>query len=217
MKKRTRFSARAVLFDWDGTIVNSYGADSRAYLTMFESLGIEWGLEDLARHYSPNWYRVYHAARLPRAKWKEADRVWTRAYKRENPQLMPGAKQVIRALHQDFVLGIVTSGNRPRVRKQLRQFNLANYFSTCICCEDAPQRKPHPAPLKLALKELGFDPEKCVYVGDTAEDIEMSRRAGVRPIGILGPFPTADRVRAAKPDVILNSIKDLPKYLEVLE
>jgi HAD superfamily hydrolase (TIGR01509 family) len=215
--KRTRFSARAVLFDWDGTLVNSYGADSRAYLTMFEALGIEWGIEDLARHYSPNWYRVYHAARLPRAKWKEADRVWTRAYKRENPRLMPGAKQVIRALHQDFVLGIVTSGNRPRVRKQLRQFNLANYFSTCICCEDAPKRKPHPAPLNLALKEIGFEPKECLYVGDTAEDIEMSRRAGVRPIGVLGPFPTADRVRAAKPDAILKSIKDLPNYLEVPE
>lgn len=215
--KRTRFSARAVLFDWDGTLVNSYGADSRAYLAMFESLGIEWSLEDLARHYSPNWYRVYHAARLPRAKWEEADRVWTRAYKRENPRLMTGAKQVIRALHPDFVLGIVTSGNRPRVRKQLRQFNLANYFSTCICCEDAPKRKPHPAPLNLALKEIGFDPEECLYVGDTAEDIEMSRRAGVRPIGVLGPFPTADRVRTAKPDAILDSIKDLPQYLEALK
>ena len=215
--KRTRFSARAVLFDWDGTLVNSYGADSRAYLTMFESLGIEWRLEDLARHYSPNWYRVYHAARLPQAKWKEADRVWTRAYKRENPRLMPGAQRVIRTLHKDFVLGIVTSGNRPRVRKQLRQFNLANYFSTCICCEDSPKRKPHPAPLNLALKEIGFEPEECLYVGDTAEDIEMSRRAGVRPIGVLGPFPTADRVRAAKPDAILDTIKDLPQYLEALE
>jgi beta-phosphoglucomutase-like phosphatase (HAD superfamily) len=91
--KRRRFSARAVLFDWDGTLVNSYGADSRAYLAMFQALGIEWGLDDLARHYSTNWYRVYRAAHLPRVKWDEADRIWTRAYKRENPRLMPGAKR----------------------------------------------------------------------------------------------------------------------------
>ncbi|MGA8145225.1 MAG: HAD family hydrolase [Candidatus Acidiferrales bacterium] len=212
--KRTRFSASAVLFDWDGTLVNSYGADSRAYLAMFQALGINWGLDDLARHYSPNWYHVYRAARLPRAKWDEADRIWTHAYKRENPRLMPGARQIVRSLQREFTLGIVTSGNRPRVRKQLRQFQLAEYFSACVCCEDAPKRKPHPAPLNLALEQIGLDPNECVYVGDTAEDIEMSRRAGVRPIGVLGPFPTADLIRAARPDVILSSIQDLPRYLQ---
>ena len=211
--KRRCFSARAVLFDWDGTLVNSYGADSRAYLAMFKALGVAWGLDDLARHYSPNWYRVYRAARLPRTKWDEADRIWTLAYKQENPRLMPGARQLIRTLQREFVLGVVTSGNRPRVRKQLRDFALADCFSACVCCEDAAKRKPHPAPLKLALDQIGLAPEECVYVGDTAEDVEMSRRAGVRPIGVLGPFPTAERVRAARPDAILNSIRELPRYL----
>jgi len=50
-------------------------------------------------------------------------------------------------------------------------------------------------------------------VGDTAEDIEMARRAGVRAIGVLGPFPTAARLRAAKPEVLLNSIQELPRCL----
>jgi phosphoglycolate phosphatase len=212
--KRRRFSARAVLFDWDGTLVNSYAADSRAYLAMFQALGIDWGLDDLARHYSPDWYRVYRAARLPRGKWDEADRLWTRAYQRENPRLMPGAKEVIRSLEREFVLGIVTSGNRPRVREQLREFGLADYFSACVCCEDAPKRKPHPAPLRLALAHIGIAPGESVYVGDTAEDVEMSRRAGVRPIGVLGPFPTAERVREARPDLILNSIRHLPRHLQ---
>jgi len=58
---------RAILLDWDGTLLNSYTADSRAYLAMFRAMKIRWSLEDLARHYSPNWYRVYRAARLPRA------------------------------------------------------------------------------------------------------------------------------------------------------
>jgi HAD superfamily hydrolase (TIGR01509 family) len=127
---------------------------------------------------------------------------------------MPDAKQIVRLLKREFVLGVVTSGNRPRVRKQLRDFALADYFSACVCCEDAAKRKPHPAPLNLALQQIGFAPEDCIYVGDTAEDIEMSRRAGVRPIGVLGPFPTADRIRAAQPDAILNSIRELPQYLE---
>ena len=214
--KRLRFSLRAVLFDWDGTLVNSYGADSRAYLAMFHAMGIDWGLEELARHYSPNWYRVYRAARLPRAKWAEADRLWTLAYARENPQLLPGARRIVQTLDREFDLGIVTSGNRRRVRRQLREFRLVEYFSACVCHEDAPRRKPHPAPLELALERLRANPADCVYVGDTAEDIEMARRAGVRPIGVLGPFPTSDRVRAARPDAILRSIRELPAYLRSL-
>jgi HAD superfamily hydrolase (TIGR01509 family) len=211
--KTAKFPTRAVLFDWDGTLLNSYEADLRAYLSMFHALGINWTERELAQHYSPNWLRVYRAASLPRSKWIEADRLWTRAYKLENPPLLAGARRVVRLLAQRFDLGIVTSGNRPRVRRQLRELHLVSYFSACVCSEDAAKRKPHPAPLQLALKRLRRAPEHCVYVGDTAEDIEMARSAGVRAIGVLGPFPTAARLRAAKPEVLLNSVRELPQYL----
>jgi HAD superfamily hydrolase (TIGR01509 family) len=210
---RTHHPLRAVLFDWDGTLLNSHGADSRAYLAMFRALKIDWGLEELARHYSPNWHRVYLAARLPRAKWEEADRLWSVAYDREAPVLLPGARRVIKTLEREFTLGIVTSGNRRRVRRQLRNFELAGYFSACVCCEDAPKRKPHPAPLEIAMERMRAKPEECVYVGDAPEDVEMAQRAGVRAIGVLGPFPTAARIRAAKPEVLLSSVRELPRYL----
>lgn len=215
--KRIRFSARAVLFDWDGTLLNSYAADVRAYLSMFQALEIKWTEREVNLHYSPNWYRVYRAALLPRSKWIEANRLWARAYKLERPPLLPGARRVLRTLAAEFDLGIVTSGNRSRVRRQLRGFGLADYFSACVCSEDAAKKKPHPAPLQLALKRLRLPPEQCVYVGDTAEDIEMARRAGVRAIGVLGPFPTAARVRAAKPEILLDSIRELPGHLRVTD
>lgn len=206
-------SVRAVLFDWDGTLLDSYRSDARAYLEMFHALGISWALDDLARHYSPDWYRVYRAARLPRSRWEEAERLWRRAYKKESPRLLPGARRVLRALEGQFTLGLVTGGNRRRVRRQLRHFVLARVFRACVCCEDAPRRKPHPAPLELALRRLRLDPDICVYVGDSGEDMEMARRAGVRAIGVLGPFPTHDRVRAARPALLLKTIAELPRLL----
>ena len=87
-------------------------------------------------------------------------------------------------------------------------------FAARVCSEDAHRRKPHPAPLELALRRLRLPPEVCVYVGDAPEDIEMARRAGVRAIAVLGPFPVHDRVRAARPDVLLRSIDELPRLLE---
>jgi beta-phosphoglucomutase-like phosphatase (HAD superfamily) len=63
---RVFFQPRVVLFDWDGTLLDSYAADTRAYLAMFRALEIKWGVEQLETHYSPNWYQVYRVARVLR-------------------------------------------------------------------------------------------------------------------------------------------------------
>ncbi|MGB7022959.1 MAG: HAD family hydrolase [Candidatus Acidiferrales bacterium] len=208
--KRRRISARAILFDWDGTLLDSFRADARAYQAMFRALEIPWTARDLTRHYSPDWYRVYQAARIPHEKWGLADKLWGCAYRKENPRLLPGVRKMLAKLRRDFVLGLVTSGDAKRVRQQLRQFEFSGLFGACICAEDAPRRKPHPAPLKCAMHCMKMRAEDCIYVGDAPEDIEMARRAGVRSIGVIGPFPSARRIRAARPDVLLTSILDLP-------
>lgn len=209
------FPTRVVLLDWDGTLLDSYASDKNAYLAMFRALKIEWGVAEIERHYSPDWYRVYRAARIPRSNWARADRLWRAAYRSQRPRLLAGAQRVLRELHPRFDLGLVTSGSGARVRKQLREFAFRQYFHTCVCSEDAPRRKPHPAPIQLALKCMEAQPDECVYVGDSPEDVEMARRAGVRVIGVLGPFPTAVRLRAARPDLLLRSIQELPKHLTV--
>lgn len=182
---------------------------------MFRELHIDWTIRDVDRHYSPNWHLIYRAARIPRADWERADRLWEKAYRKEAPRLLPGARSVLRRLEKRFVLGLVTSGNRRRVRRQLRAFGLGGHFSTCVCCEDAPKRKPHPAPLLAAMEQLNVGPRHCLYIGDSAEDILMARRAGVHAVGVLGPFPTAERVRAARPDAMLRSIRELPDYVRM--
>jgi HAD superfamily hydrolase (TIGR01509 family) len=211
--KRILFRPRVVLFDWDGTLLNSYAADTAAYLAMFRALEIEWKIEQLEKHYSPDWYKVYRAAGVPRVKWTHADQLWRTAYSAERPALLPGARTVVRSLARKFTLAIVTSGSRDRVRRQIDEFGFTNHFATLVCGEDTQRKKPHPAPLRLAMRQLRAKPVECVYVGDTAEDMEMARRARVIPIGVLGPFPTEVKIRAARPDLLLDSIRELPQYL----
>ncbi len=207
---------QGVLFDWDGTLIDSYAADSSAYMAMFREMGIPWGLEELAQHYSPNWYRVYRAAKLPRARWDDADRAWRRQYAKHSPRLIAGARQVLVRLEQMHHLGLVTSGDRDRVTQQLRAFRLTRLFGARVCSGDTPEKKPHPAPLRLALRQLRLEPSACVYVGDSPEDLQMAKSAGVRAIAVLGPFPTEKRLRAARPDFLLESIRELPGVLKKL-
>jgi HAD superfamily hydrolase (TIGR01549 family) len=205
-----------VLFDWDGTLIDSYHADTSAYLAMFKEMGINWGLKELEKHYSPNWYEVYRAARLPRKRWNDADRAWRAHYAKHRPALISGARRVLARLAGAHPLGLVTSGDRDRVSRQLRQFRLTTLFTARVCSGDTVRKKPHPEPLRLALRQMELHPAACVYVGDAPQDVEMARRAGVRAIGFLGPFPTEKRLRAARPEFLIRSLEELPDVLKRL-
>lgn len=202
-----------VLFDWDGTLLDSYHADSQAYLAMFRALGVNWGLAELEQHYSPNWYAVYRAAQISRDRWDEADRVWRTYYAKHPSKLMTAARRVLSQLNKRHRLGLVSSGDRERVTRQLREFRLTRVFRTRVLGGDTQEKKPHPAPLLKALAEMKTDARHCVYVGDTPEDVEMARAAGVRAIAVLGPFPTEKKLRAVRPEILLNSLHELPRVL----
>src|SRR5260370_37646257 len=86
-------------------------------------------------------------------------------------------------------LGLVSSGDRDRVNRQLREFRLTKLFASRVCSGDTLRKNPHPEPLRLALRQMGMDPSACVYVGDAPLVVEMARRAGGEALGGLGPFP----------------------------
>jgi len=204
----------AVIFDWDGTLLDSYHADSQAYLLMFHELGIPWGLRELGEHYSPDWYSVYRAAGIPEQRWAEADKLWRGFYRAHKPKLMRGARKVLRHLSKRHRLGLVTSGDRGRVEAQLREFDLLGLFRSRVCGGETGRNKPDPGPLLCALQKMRVRAGACVYVGDTPEDLAMSRAAGVRAIAVLGPFPTEEKLRAARPEFLLKEIGELPGLLK---
>ncbi|HEY2351360.1 MAG TPA: HAD family hydrolase [Candidatus Acidoferrum sp.] len=208
---------RGVLFDWDGTLLDSFHADSSAYMAMFREMGVNWGMDELARHYSPNWYDVYRAAGLPEHHWDAADSAWRKHYSAFRPKLMQNVRKVLSRVGQRYRLGLVTSGDRDRVLRQLREFRLTRAFRARVCSGDTEHKKPHPGPLNFALECIGLDAAQCVYVGDSPEDVQMAKSAHVRVIGVLGPFPTEKRLRAAKPDLLLESIAELPGALQQLD
>jgi HAD superfamily hydrolase (TIGR01509 family) len=204
---------RAVLFDWDGTLLDSYHADGQAYLQMFRALDIPWGLPELERHYSPDWHNVYRAAGIPQERWAEADRLWRVSYRDQRPVLQHGTNQVVHLLARKYRLGLVTSGSGVRVRTQLCAFGLAGLFEVLIFGDRVPRRKPHPVALRLAVQSMGVEPAACVYVGDAPEDVAMARRAGMAAVGVTGHSPVPQRLRDSRPDVLIDRITGLPGAL----
>lgn len=83
-----RFST--VLFDWDGTLLDSARLSLIAFRATFADLGIAFPEELYRSVYSPNWYAMYEALRLPSESWATADRLWLKHYGEESPELVDG-------------------------------------------------------------------------------------------------------------------------------
>jgi HAD superfamily hydrolase (TIGR01509 family) len=199
-----------LLFDWDGTLVDSAQLGLVAFQKTFAELGVPFAHETYEQTYSPNWYLIYEALGLQKDLWDVADEVWNRHYSEQCALLIDGVAETLLWLRRKgYLLGVVTSGNRIRVCRERDQSVLKDTFAVTICNEDIVNKKPHPEGLERALTALGVGPSQCAYIGDAPEDIEMGRRANVFTIGVRSAYPSSGRVLSAKPDLYLENIVEL--------
>ena len=202
-----------VLFDWDGTLVDSAQLGLAAFEQSFATLGIDFDHEIYERVYSPNWYSVYAAMGLPKEHWQRADELWIQHYGEQNARLVSGARKTIAALKEkSYRLGVVSSGSNCRVTREIEESGLADCFEVVICSEQMQNKKPHPEGLHTAMNLMGCSPHEACYVGDSPEDIEMGKQAGVFTVGVRSDYPTSWKLMNSNPDIYLESLATLPQY-----
>lgn len=205
-------TSRAILFDLDGTLLDSLRSHFHVYERVFADLGAPLDEESYAQHYSPDWYLFYERMRLPKDRWPDADRLWLEYYAGETPGPRDGAAQVLAAVKASGrALGLVTSGDRSRVERDLTRVGWGPLFDVVVCGGDTPHLKPHPAPLLHALERLGTRPPDAVYVGDTIEDVRMGKNAGTTTAAVTGGFSSKEILAAEEPDVLLDRLEDLTR------
>jgi HAD superfamily hydrolase (TIGR01549 family) len=203
----------ALLFDWDGTLVDSAQLGLRAFEQSFAQLGVPFNHEVYQAVYSPNWYSIYEAMALPKEKWQLADDLWVQHYGEQTAQLVPGAQQTIKDLKQKgYRLGVVSSGSECRVARELSQLGMETFFETIVCNEQMENKKPHPEGLETAMRSLGCVSDATCYVGDSPEDIEMGKRAKVFTVGVRSDYPTSWKLKSHKPDILIESLSELPQH-----
>lgn len=206
----THHQIKNLLFDWDGTLVDSAHLGLVAFEKTFHELGVPFAHSVYEATYSPNWYSTYEALGLPKEHWKSADEMWLRHYGEQSAPLIQGVGETLLLLRtKGYQLAVVTSGSRSRVCREVEQSVLIDAFAVIICNEDIVNKKPHPEGLDRAIRSLDVDPSQCAYVGDAPEDIEMGRRANVMTIGVRSAYPSSARVLSANPDLYLDRLEEL--------
>ena len=203
-------SISTLLFDWDGTLFDSATTGLAAFQRTFHDLGVSFTLDFYNENYSPNWYSMYEALKLPRDDWKRADELWIEHYGEQPARMVEGAHDaIIQLARRGYRLGVVTSGTQRRVTREINELGLATIFEAVICNEHIVNKKPHPEGLEKAMSSLKATPESCGYVGDAPEDIQMGKNACVLTVGVPSAYPTSKHLRAAEPDLHIESISEL--------
>lgn len=215
------FAARAVLFDIDGTMVDSVGAYLEVARVAAEPHGLQVTLEHVRHSLATGgsfWKGVVpHGGSdgdaLRKALFEHAAREWPRIL-REHCRVFAGLAQTLDDLKRaGIVLGIV-SGARAEVLDLLRAEGLLDRFDAIVLGGDVSRRKPDPEGILKCLKALSVAPEAAVYVGDTPLDLQASRAAGVHAVGVLTGAGDSAMLSAHQPDRLISSHARLFEIVE---
>jgi phosphoglycolate phosphatase len=208
-----------VVFDLDGTLIDSRDDIARAANRALAALDFdELPLETIATFVGDGASKLLERAagidpddaRLP-ALYTAFIADYS-AHPVVSTRVLPGVFEAFAELG-GYPLALCT--NKPRVTTDLvlRELGLAPYFRAVVAGDDLSRRKPDPLPIEHLAERLGLAPSELAVVGDGAQDIEAGRRAGARTIGLRHGIQPFERLLAARPDHVIESLVELPPLL----
>ena len=190
---------RTILFDWDGTIVDSMPAILQTEAAICRQLGLPFDESIFRRTFSPNWRLMNRALGISEDRDGEAHQIWTATFRSDHMPPFLGIEDALaRLAATGYTLGLVTGGDRADIEPQLPRLGIDELMRVRVYADDTAEGKPDPRPLQLALELAGVaQPDDALYVGDALDDMRMAAAAGVRGIGIVSMVATADDLLGA--------------------
>lgn len=133
----------------------------------------------------------------------------------DHTRLMPGALQALDEL-RNYTLGVCTNKPRRTSLAVLHGLELEARFSGVVAGDDLPQRKPDPAPVLETARRMGVPVSQVLMVGDGPQDVLSGRAAGAYTVGVRGGIQAFERLAAAEPHAMIDTLAELPELVSRL-
>ncbi len=207
-----------LIFDWDGTLLDSAGAIVKAIQAACRDLGLPEPADDRARHVIGLGLRdaLQHVLPdLPEARYPQlVDRYRHHYLARDHElRLFDGASELMGNLVDDgFLLAVATGKSRLGLRRAFEHSGIGHCFHASRCADECFS-KPHPQMLHQLMDELSVGAGRTLMIGDTTHDLQMARNAGVSSLAAgYGAHP-ASALDALAPLARLSAVADLAEWL----
>lgn len=210
--------ARAVLFDFDGTLADTASDLTRALNRLRTGRGLPELALDTLRPYASSGARGLLQAGLgilpEHPEYKPLRKAFLEHYAAgvcEDTRLFPGIDALLAALESSGVRwGIVTNKSTRLTRMLVAALGLDNRVACVVCGDTTPHLKPHPASLLHAARELQLATQDCLYLGDDLRDIQAAQSAGMRSVAVeWGYNGTGGGPRSWNADAVIAKPMDL--------
>ncbi len=216
---------RLVIFDVDGTLVDSQVMIYDAFAFAYEQAGLPvpdratalsyvgMSLEKIFPALSPEQDAATHAKLIQGYRDAYFHIRQERGSNATSP-FFPGAREVLDAFReQDWtLLGVATGKSTRGLDKLIEGYGLEGYFVSRQTADDHPS-KPSPSMIHAILSETGVPIDRAVMIGDTTFDMDMGRAAGIRTIGVSWGYHPAETLR---PDILIDDFLALPAAVDRL-
>lgn len=204
-------TVRAVLWDLDGTLVDSEDFHWQSWRHAMDAEGLPVTFEQFKASFGQRNQTILSKWLGPGATPADVDRVadakeveYRRLAADHGLTPLPGAAEwLVRLQAAGWKQAIASSAPRLNVDAMLRALDLERYFDAIVSSENVTAGKPDPQVFLVAASKLGVPPDRCIVVEDAAAGVEAARRAGMRSIGV-------SRGGALHADVFVTSLADLP-------
>jgi phosphoglycolate phosphatase len=210
-----------LLFDIDGTLVNSEAIILTAQARAFAALGLEApsrerGLSIVGLSLTEA-FEVLAGKEGPIEALAEAYRQAFFGLRQEGgalETLFPGAAGLIEVLRQEprHVLGIATGKSQRGAQAIIETYRWQGVFETVQTADDAPS-KPHPGMIENACRATGIAPERTLMIGDSSFDMRMAKAAGAEAIAVSWGFQPVEALRDAGADRVVADFEELRQVL----
>ena len=217
---------KAVVFDLDGTLMNSkidYGKMGNKIRELLTSRGLPEPLEDRRKV-----YQVIRggAATLREYGLPEASLEATMAEMETimndielealvAMELKPFAREVVAELHAAGLgLGVATRSHREYTLRGLKKHDMLRFFHQVVARDDVPYPKPDPRHLLYAIRLLGVEPGDTLFIGDTTTDLQTADAAGVEFVGYWRDDAWAQRLMDDGCSRIVKDLREIPRLVK---
>lgn len=215
----------AVAFDLDGTLINSAKGLTEAIDLMLKTLGYPVaGFEKVSVWIGNGAINLVESALkdagdLTLEQFDEAYDLFNRFYAdvlKKGSELYPGVRVTLTALkEQGYRLALITNKPSRFLPQLLKDLSLTSLFDLVLGADDVAARKPHPAPIYQTLGALGLYREELLFVGDSRNDIESAKEAGVATVGLTYGYNFGRLISEENPTYVIDHFEELLSILEI--
>ncbi|HLR65689.1 pyrophosphatase PpaX [Virgibacillus alimentarius] len=210
-------SIRTILFDLDGTLIDTNELNIASFIYTFEQFNMSHTREKIKSFNGPPLRDTFHQIDPIKAEnmismYRKHNLFYHDHYVRAFPNVNDVLKQL---KEKEIKLGIVTTKMRKTAMKGIIKTAIDPFFKTIITYDDVIHSKPHPEPVLQAMKQLGAQAASTLMVGDNYHDIEAGKNAGVQTAGVAWAHKGKDILLQYRPDYMLEDMCDLLKIVGV--